>query len=374
MLGAITNKKKGAMSDTDGDSSPSSDVKHSPGVHRLQEFLTHSETILSLAEQDQDAAIRACKVCQEAFTFSIIVMIFIIASVVQSHSFFYTWAIISQGLAVYCGEEGGERSAAPLLQVLSGFALSLENGVKKYDERVAAEMKKAAKKKKEMEKGKENSRRMNTVVVPTSSSKKLLRVSSLQPHVGVTVKVKVTTTGQGEDQINTVMTTVKDTGDDSSPGSSTNQTSDPKQALLASIKNRRDSLPSKPTPSDGVPDRVKHINKTMGQKESRILLVNRMLSEAPASVKQGEFSGIMMIYDFCDQLQVHTKKSYFIPFFVMQPDFLKGVTYRKTDDPLLRKIYEKEDDGDEDVSKTVEKNGKQVDPRTDLFAAIRNRN
>ena len=69
-----------------------------------------------------------------------------------------------------------------------------------------------------------------------------------------------------------------------------------------------------------------------------------------------------------------SKKSYLIPFFVMQPDFLKGVTYRKTDDPLLRKIYEKEDDGDEDVSKTVEKNGKQVDPRTDLFAAIRNRN
>jgi len=306
LLGAILNKKKGAMADTDGDSSPSSDVKHSPGVHRLQDFLTHSKTMISLAEQDQDAAIRACK-----------------------------------GLAVYCGEEGGERSAAPLLQVLSGFALSLENGVKKYDERVAAEMKKAAKKKKEMEKGKENSRGRNTVVVPASSSKKLLRVSSLQPHVGVTVKVKVTTTGQGEDQINTVMTTVKDTGDDSSPGSSTNQTSDPKQALLASIKNRRDSLPSNPTPSDGVPDRVKHINKTMGQKESRILLVNRMLSEAPASVKQ---------------------------------DFLKGVTYRKTDDPLLRKIYEKEDNGDEDVSKTVEKNGKQVDPRTDLFAAIRNRN
>ena len=308
MLGAITNKKKGAMLDTDGDSSPSSDVKHSHGVHRLQEFLTHSK-ILSLAEQDQDAAIRACKVCQEGFTFSIIVMIFIIASVVQSHSFFYTWAIIAQGLAVYCGEEGGERSAAPLLQVLSGFALSLENGVKKYDERVAAEMKKAAKKKKEMEKGKENSRRMNTVVVPTSSSKKLLRVSSLQPHVGGTVKVKVTTTGQGEDQINAVLTTIKDTGssqkgDDSSPGSSANQKSDPKQALLASIKNRRDSLPSKPTPSDGVPDRVKHINKTMGQKESRILLVNRMLSEAPASVKQGEFSGIMMIYGFCDQLQV----------------------------------------------------------------------
>ena len=110
LLGAITNKKKGAMSDTDGDSSPSYDVKHSPGVHRLQEFLTHSETILSLAEQDQDAAIRACKVCH-AFAFFIIVMICIIASVMKSHSSFYTWAMISQDLAVNCEEEGREFSA-----------------------------------------------------------------------------------------------------------------------------------------------------------------------------------------------------------------------------------------------------------------------
>merc|ERR1712194_181209 len=112
---AIQKKGSAVPDNTNGDSSATPKIKDSPGVHRLQQYLTHSKTILSLAERDQDAAIRACK-----------------------------------GLTVYCGEEGGERSAAPLLQVLSGFALSLENGVKKYDARVAAEKKKAAKKSQEI--------------------------------------------------------------------------------------------------------------------------------------------------------------------------------------------------------------------------------
>jgi len=47
---------------------------------------------------------------------------------------------------MYCGEQD-ERAAAPLLKVLSDFALSLEYGVKKYDNRVAAEKRKAAKNK-----------------------------------------------------------------------------------------------------------------------------------------------------------------------------------------------------------------------------------
>lgn len=55
-------KKKGAASNEGGESSPKSDVKYSPGVDRLQNFLNRSKTILSLAGQDQDAATRACKV------------------------------------------------------------------------------------------------------------------------------------------------------------------------------------------------------------------------------------------------------------------------------------------------------------------------
>ena len=50
-----------------------------------------------------------------------------------------------QGLAVYCGEEGGERSTSILLKVLCKFATSLESAVKKYDDRInAQERKKAA--------------------------------------------------------------------------------------------------------------------------------------------------------------------------------------------------------------------------------------
>ena len=55
-------------------------------------------------------------------------------------------------------------------------------------------------------------------------------------------------------------------------------------------------------------------------------------------------------------------------------DFLKGVTYKETNDPLLKKIYDKESnaDGDEEDADVV-KNWKSVDPRQELFAAIKGR-
>jgi len=257
-----------------------------------------------------------------------------------------------QGLAVYCGEQG-ERAATPLLKVLSDFALSLENGVKKYDNRVAAEKRKAAKNKKEAEKqGKENT--VKNVAPVATSSRKLLKASSLQPHVGVTFRAKKGNNTAGQENSNpmsAIFNAIKDKGShkggpplgpnvpradpkeamfasiknrkfDGSQNSGTfsdqrsdpkdelftsiksrkakgprkdwappglaAQTIDPKQALLSSIKSRRETLPANP-PTDGVPDRVQHINNTLVRKESRVLLVNRMLSEAPASVKQGEF-------------------------------------------------------------------------------------
>ncbi len=141
LFAAIKNQTKGESPGKDCDSS-ASEVTHTPGVHRLQKFLSHSKSVLSMAERDQDAAIRACKVRFK-------------------HDFSHFKLphcthplVLLQGLAVYCGEDGGERSATPLLQVLADFALSLENGVKKYDKRIKAEKKKAAKKKNEA--GKEN--------------------------------------------------------------------------------------------------------------------------------------------------------------------------------------------------------------------------
>jgi SOS response regulatory protein OraA/RecX len=61
LFAAIKSKKNADAAETD-EESPSSDVLYSPGVHRLQKFLTHSKSILSIAEKDQDAAVRACKV------------------------------------------------------------------------------------------------------------------------------------------------------------------------------------------------------------------------------------------------------------------------------------------------------------------------
>ena len=61
LFAAIKNNKNAGAAETD-EETPSSDVLYSPGIDRLQKFLTHSKSLLSIAEKDQDAAVRACKV------------------------------------------------------------------------------------------------------------------------------------------------------------------------------------------------------------------------------------------------------------------------------------------------------------------------
>ncbi len=181
--------------------------------------------------------------------------------------------------------------------MLSSFALSLESGVKKYDQRVEAEKKRAARKKTN-DTGKENNHNTNSV-----STTRPLKSSSYQPHVGLLDEGKglnsTTFSARESNPMNAILNAIKERGVQSNegtlPGSiansvTTNSNSDSRQALLASIKNRRGSLPSKPPP-DGVPDRIKHINNNIARKESRVLLVNRMLSNAPPSVKQGKTAG-----------------------------------------------------------------------------------
>ena len=330
LLAEIQKKKKDSTAaESTHQSSTLSDVKYSPGVYRLQKYLTHAKAMLSLAERDQDAALRACR-----------------------------------GLAVYCGEEGGEQSAALLLQVLSDFALSLENGVKKYDIRVEAEKKKAAKKSKESVNNRvernatpgqgKGSSTPSIVIkdrvpsiqgdhdsVPESFPVK--KGEKIQPQVSVTdivngktqiVQETDTTSDivnrktqivQETDTMSALLSAIKDKGllekgnaslsssftngkltsvksakDSFSPTPSggilsrakhtNSKNGDPKQALLASIKKRRDSLS----------DSVKHANSAMGQKESHIMLVNRMLSEAPAGLKEGEPSDISLYVFFAN--------------------------------------------------------------------------
>ena len=327
LFAAIKNKNNAETAETDEDS-PASDVQYSPGVNRLQKFLNYSKSILSLAEKDQDVAVRACKVRKMT------------VKSLQSPSIILinvTFASQLQGLAVYCGEEGGERSTPALLQVLSSFAQSLECGVKKYDARAEAEKRKAAKI--EKEKGKEN---MQNTIQPSATIRPpttMLKASSFQPHVGATDKVKVLnakTPGQTKDPKKAVLHTIDDGGlheSDCLPPSE-NMSGNPRQALLASIKNRRDSLPSQ-RPPDSVPNRIRHIDTNIARKESRVLLVNRMLSEAPTSVKQGEVDGLcsyplVVLINMCPPI--------LSIFFHSPQDFLKGFSYKQTSDPLLKKV------------------------------------
>jgi hypothetical protein len=172
---------------------------------------------------------------------------------------------------VYCGEEGGERAAAPLLQIICEFATSIESAIKKYDVRVEAEKRKAAKLAKE--KDKENRK-------ATPTPKKLLKASSFQPHFGVADKVKVRSPMKHESSVNArqaLFDAIK--SKESKPKRKTvkpkRETSSTKQALLADIKSGK---------------------KPSQVKESRILLVNKMLQEAPANVKRGEFKAIFFHY------------------------------------------------------------------------------
>lgn len=197
----------------------------------------------------------------------------------------------------------------------------------------------------EKEKGKENNGRNVTGTATPSSSRKMLKASAFQPHAGVMARAKKSAAASEEkdpmsallnaikdkgtrksilspdqsqnthtkkgfkvsppqrsasvavrpkrpntapvqgDPMNALLNSIKECGSQQkkqySPGPS------PKEALQASIRNRRESLPLKPAP-DGVNDRIKHINDNTVRKESRVLMVNRMLKEAPSSVRQGK--------------------------------------------------------------------------------------
>ncbi len=62
LFAAIKSRKENAPGDSIDTSGSNKD--YTPGVQRLQDFLNHSKTVLSLANADQDAAVRACKVGQ----------------------------------------------------------------------------------------------------------------------------------------------------------------------------------------------------------------------------------------------------------------------------------------------------------------------
>ena len=138
--------------------------------------------------------------------------------------------------------------------------------MKKYDARLLADAKRAAKLAKE--KNKENHIKTTSI-----TPKKLLRASAFQPHVGVTDKVKIRSPLRQESSLDVreaLFNAIKN--NESKPKRKTakpiKEKSKSKQALLADIKSGK---------------------KPSELKESRILLVNRMLQDAPADVKRGTF-------------------------------------------------------------------------------------
>ncbi len=65
-------KKRGeAETPKDSDCDFSDVTKLSPGVQKLHRFLSHAEVLLSFAERDQNAAIRACKVRLSLYKLSV---------------------------------------------------------------------------------------------------------------------------------------------------------------------------------------------------------------------------------------------------------------------------------------------------------------
>eukprot|EP00986_Skeletonema_menzelii_P006793 scaffold2578_cov136-Skeletonema_menzelii.AAC.9 len=284
-------KNKGA--DASNTSAPSSNVKYSRGVKRLESFIWKAESSLSATERDQGAAIRACK-----------------------------------GLAVYCGEEGGERAATSLLQILSAFASSLKAAVEKYDKRAEISRRRNAQNKNTQQK-KDKENQVNAAL---PKKNQLLKASSLQPHVGLlSDKAKrVSSTGPNTSSLaipKSPRRSPKKTRHTQTTSSSNN--GDARSAMFAAIKSRN----QEPV---GVTNKVRTINTNVQRRESRISMVHKMLKEAPANVRD---------------------------------DFLRGVTYRETSDPLLQKIYQKEGVQDDDTPDEL----KPVDPRQELFAAIRSR-
>ena len=193
-------------------------------------------------------------------------------------SIFYFY---NKGLAVYCGEEGGERSATSLLQILSAFASSLKAAVEKYDKRAEmARRRNAQNKNIPQKKDKEN--RVNAL----PKKNQLLKASSLQPHVGLTDKVKSVSTGP-----NTSSLAVSKS--QRSPKTRQTQTSssnngDARSAMFAAIKSRN----QKPV---GVTNKVRTINTNVQQRESRISMVHKMLKEAPANVRDGKLCSWMWL-------------------------------------------------------------------------------
>ena len=104
--------------------SSNNNVKYSPGVNKLESFLSGAKETFSQMIMVQNDVIGLCKV-------STMTNFIFFKETIQTLTDFHL--LLSKDLALYCGEDGGERSAPTLLKMLASLASSLEAAVEKYD-------------------------------------------------------------------------------------------------------------------------------------------------------------------------------------------------------------------------------------------------
>ena len=154
--------------------------------------------------------------------------------------------------------------------------------VEKYDKKAELSKRKKKSVPQKMMKDKENQ------VNALPAKKSLLKASSLQPQVGLTDRVKSKTVNGADSRASSLRAKL-------SPKKSTRSRAsndDSRSALFAAIKSRSE------TPV-GVTNKVRTINTNTQRRESRVLMVNKMLKEAPANVRNGKLI-LVSIHDGCN--------------------------------------------------------------------------
>ena len=255
---------------------PSSNVKYSRGVKRLESFIWKAEASLSLTERDQGTAIEACKVSCGFFYDEDI-----IHYVLSSHTDCYI--LFSQDLAKYCGEEGGERAASKLLQNISDFASELKAAVKKYDKRAELSRRQKARNNKSIPQKVHKENQVNAALPKKNQS---LVASSLQPHVGLSDKTKSVSSGPNN----------------TSSEQATSKSS--RRAPMKTSRTQKSSSNDGDARSDRMTNKVRTINTNVQQQESRVSMVHEMLEEAPANVSDGKLPGVYVPRVYCSTQQM----------------------------------------------------------------------
>ncbi len=177
-----------------------------------------------------------------------------------------------------------------MLQILSAFASSLKAAVQKYDKRAELSRRQKAQKNKSIPQKKDKENQVNAAL---PKKNQMLKASSLQPHVGLTDRVKSVSTGPNNTSSELAIVKPRRSPKKirNTQKSSSND-GDARSAMFAAIKSRN----QEPV---GVTNKVRTINTNVKQRESRISMVHKMLKEAPPNVRDGKLPWSVCACVYC---------------------------------------------------------------------------